>query len=328
MDLKRAATHQPTTRRVRLFFVDAEQGLCGLSGPSGSVTRKRYLTRRSAWWEGVARKGAVRQYYPISTSPSVRTRRCSALGGSASTRQDRDWLVAGASQPPRLQPAASVGWPTPIGHRSRRCHRAAVGHMRRLSPRRPVGRSCAVPHRDVDVVHGAGREVGRRLGATDARVRRATCTVTQVVVSGWPSGTRRCERSMTSTWSVPSTGSAAFARLSFQVALTHLLGFARCEEGFGLGEGGSRRRIRRLLGGRGTGNPGSRHRSTLPQPPLRIPDGDRLGRLTGSAAVRFRCPSSTAGGTQRDPEREHPASLIATTAIADASLPKTRYQNA
>ena len=91
---------------------------------------------------------------------------------------------------------------------------AAVGHMRRLSRRRPVGRRCALPRRDVDVVHGGGREVERRLGATDARVRRASCTVAQVVVSGGPSGTRPCKRSMTSTASVSSTRSAASARLS------------------------------------------------------------------------------------------------------------------
>ena len=86
----------------------------------------------------------------------------------------------------------------------------------------------------------------------------------------------------------------------FDVALTHLLGFARREVGFGLSEGGLGRRIRHLVGG----SDGS-HRSTLPQPPVRIPDHrmdqDRLGRLTGTAAAPVHA-TSTAGGAQRDPE--------------------------
>ena len=57
-------------------------------------------------------------------------------------------------------------------------------------------------------------------------------------------------------------------QLPFEVALTHLPGFARTEEGFGLCEGG-RRRIRHLVGESGAVGDGS-HRSTLPQPPLRI----------------------------------------------------------
>ena len=77
----------------------------------------------TAWWGRVARRGADRQYYPISTSLGVRTRRCSALRGSASTHQDRDWLVAEASEPPRLQPHAGVRWSTPSDHGSRRCRR-------------------------------------------------------------------------------------------------------------------------------------------------------------------------------------------------------------
>ena len=64
-----------------------------------------------------------------------------------------------------------------------------------------------------------------------------------------------------------------------------------------------RRRIRCRVGWSGAVGDGS-HRSTLPQPPLRIPDHrinqDRLGRLTGTAAVPVHA-TSTAGGAQRDP---------------------------
>ena len=190
-----------------------------------------------------------RQYYPISTSLGVRTRGCSALRGSAPTQQDRDWLVAEASEPASAPTRRQRALGNSIRSRIAPMPPAAVGHMRRLSRRRPVGQRCALPRRDVDVVHGGGREVERRLGATDARVRRASCTVAQVVVSGGPSGTRPCKRSTTSTSSVSSTRSAASARLSrcsrcplhelvhqvltqsvqlpFQVALTHLLGFTR-----------------------------------------------------------------------------------------------------
>ena len=77
-------------------------------------------------------------------------------------------------------------------------------------------------------------------------------------------------------------------QLPFEVALAHLLCFARREVRFGLGEGHLGRRIRRRVGSGGAGGDGS-HRSTLPQPPLRIPDHrinqDRLGRLAGAAAV-------------------------------------------
>ena len=92
-------------------------------------------------------------------------------------------------------------------------------------------------------------------------------------------------------------------QLPFEVALAHLLGFARREVRFGLGEGHLGRRIRRRVGSSGAGGDGS-HRSTLPQPPLRMPDHrinqDRLGRLAGAAAVPIH-PTSTAGGAQRDP---------------------------
>ena len=115
---------------VRLFFVDAEQGPLGLWEASGGGFWERRSEEVSdpskVWWREVARRGtdrAERQYYPISTSLGVRTRRCSALRGSAPTQQDRDWLVAGASEPPRLQPDASVPWATPSDHGLRRCHR-------------------------------------------------------------------------------------------------------------------------------------------------------------------------------------------------------------
>ena len=146
--------------------------------------------------------------------------------------------------------------------------------MGRLSRRtRPRGR-CGVPHRDVDAAHGGGREVELRLDATDKRdpLRHATCTVPKVVVevvSGWRSCRRRCERS---TSSAPSSGPAASSglalievslqelahqflapsvQLPFEVALAHLLGFARTEKGFGLSEGGLGRRMGRLVGGTG-----------------------------------------------------------------------------
>ena len=108
---------------VRLFFVDAEQGPLGASGGFWKRHSEEVSDPSKAWWGGVARRGADRQYYPISTSLGVRTRRCSALRGSASTHQDRDWLVAEASEPPRLQPHAGVRWSTPSDHGSRRCRR-------------------------------------------------------------------------------------------------------------------------------------------------------------------------------------------------------------
>ena len=79
---------------------------------------------------------------------------------------------------------------------------------------RPRGR-CGVPHRDVDAVHGGGREVELLLGATDKRdpLRQATCTVPKAVVEvvfGWRSCRHRCERS---TSSAPSTGPAASSGL-------------------------------------------------------------------------------------------------------------------
>ena len=64
------------------------------------------------------------------------------------------------------------------------------------------------------------------------------------------------------------------------------------------------------------------HRSTLPQPP------DRVGRLTGTAAVSVHA-SSIAGGTQRDPEgtsREPRRRCYGHR--RGISLPKAPYQNA
>ena len=64
------------------------------------------------------------------------------------------------------------------------------------------------------------------------------------------------------------------------------------------------------------------HRSTLPQPP------DRVGRLTGTAAVSVHA-SSIAGGTQRDPEgtsREPRRRCYGHR--RGISLPKAAYQNA
>ena len=57
-------------------------------------------------------------------------------------------------------------------------------------------------------------------------------------------------------------------QLAFEFALTHLLGFGRTEEGFGLSEGGLGCCTRRLVGGSGAVGHGSR-RSTLRQPLLR-----------------------------------------------------------
>ena len=97
---------------------------------------------------------------------------------------------------------------------------------------------------------------------------------------------------------------APSVQLPFEVALAHLLSFARIEKGFGLSEGGLGRRMGRLVGGNGAVGHGS-HRSTLPPPPLSIPDQrtdpDRLERLTGTVAAPVQA-ASTAGGTQRDPE--------------------------
>ena len=77
-------------------------------------------------------------------------------------------------------------------------------------------------------------------------------------------------------------------QLPFEVTLTHLLRFARRQVGFGLRKEGLRRRIRRRVARSSAGGNGS-HRSTLPQPPLRMPDHrinqDRLRRLTPTAAV-------------------------------------------
>ena len=182
----------------------------GASGPLGSLwgrllgsgARKRYLTRRRCGgerWRGGVLTVLSGSTNPISTSLGVRTRRCSALRGSAPTQQDRDWLVAGASEPPRLQPDASVPWATPSDHGLRRCHR------RRSDT---CGTCPGVGQLDDDVHYHAVTStsytaaVARSSGVwapTDARVRRASCTVAQVVVSGGPSGTRPCKRSMTST---------------------------------------------------------------------------------------------------------------------------------
>ena len=57
-------------------------------------------------------------------------------------------------------------------------------------------------------------------------------------------------------------------QLAFEVALTHLLGFGRTEEGLGLSEGGLGCCTRCVAGGCGVVGHGS-HRSTLPQPLLR-----------------------------------------------------------
>ena len=56
-------------------------------------------------------------------------------------------------------------------------------------------------------------------------------------------------------------------QLAFEFALTHLLGFGRTEEGFGLSEGGLGCCTPRLVGGSGAVGHGS-HRSTLRQPLL------------------------------------------------------------
>ena len=79
--------------------------------------------------------------------------------------------------------------------------------------------------------------------------------------------------------------------------------------------------IRRLVGGSGAVSHVS-HRSTLPPPP------DRVGRLTGTAAVSVHA-TSIAGGTQRDPEgtsREPRRRCYGHR--RGISLPKALYQNA
>ena len=72
-------------------------------------------------------------------------------------------------------------------------------------------------------------------------------------------------------------------QLPFEVALAHLPRFTRTGEGPGLGEGRIGRRIRRRLGGASRAG-GGKHRSTCPQPLLRIPhpriDRNRTRRRT------------------------------------------------
>ena len=99
-------------------------------------------------------------------------------------------------------------------------------------------------------------------------------------------------------------------QLPFEVALTHLSGFARTEEGFGLREGGLRRRIRHPVGESGAVGDGS-HRSTLPQPPLRI-----VGLQLADQQQLLH-----AEGTSREPRRScgHRRGI---------SLPTTPYQDA
>ena len=108
------------------------------------------------------------------------------------------------------------------------------------------------------------------------------------VVSGWRSSRCCGERSTTAA---PSTGPQPFpgcviegslqeladqlltppVQLAFEFALTHLLGFGRTEEGFGLSEGGLGCCTRRLVGGNVAVGHGSR-RSTLRQPlPSHVP---------------------------------------------------------
>ena len=69
------------------------RGFWGLWGLLEAALGRRYLTPSEGVVGGMARRGAVRQYYPIS------------------------------KEPPRLQPDASVRASTPSDHGSRRCHR-------------------------------------------------------------------------------------------------------------------------------------------------------------------------------------------------------------
>ena len=122
---------------------------------------------------------------------------------------------------------------------------------------------------------------------------------------------------------------APSVQLPFEVALAHLLSFARTEKGFGLSEGGHGRRMGRLVGRNGAVGHGS-HRSTLPPPPLRIPDQrtdpDGLERLTGTVAAPVQA-ASTAGGAQRDPEGTSREPRRRHGHLRGVSLPTTRYQN-
>ena len=77
-------------------------------------------------------------------------------------------------------------------------------------------------------------------------------------------------------------------------ARSHSSAGLRAMRGFGISEDGLGHRIRRLVGGSGAVSHVS-HRSTLP------PSPDRVGRLTGTAAVSVHA-TSIADGTQRDPE--------------------------
>ena len=120
-------------------------------------------------------------------------------------------------------------------------------------------------------------------------------------------------------------------QLPFEVALTHLLGFGRTEEDLGLSEGGLGCCTPRLVGASGAVGHGS-HRSTRPQPLLRIPDHrmvdpDRLGRLTGTAAAPVHA-ISTAGGARCDPEGTSREPRRHYGHRSGISFPMERYQNA
>ena len=121
-------------------------------------------------------------------------------------------------------------------------------------------------------------------------------------------------------------------QLPFEVALTHLLGFGRTEEDLGLSEGGLGCCTPPLVGASGAVGHGS-HRSTRPQPLLRIPDHrmvdpDRLERLTGTAAAPVHA-ISTAGGARRRPGRHLPRTSSALRSsqrhlLSHGTVPKRR----
>ena len=196
----------------------------------------------------------------------------------------------------------------------------------RLSRRtRPRGR-CGVPHRDVDAAHGGGREVELHLGATDKRdpLRHATCTVPKSSSRACPGGARAGAAATARHQQPPRPDrrtppgcidrgvlAGACASIPGPVGAAPVRGRSRASAELRANRERlwpQRRRPRPPHGapGRGNGAVGhGSHRSTLPPPPLRIPDQrtdpDRLERLTGTVEAPVQA-ASTAGGAQRDPE--------------------------
>ena len=151
----------------------------------------------------------------------------------------------------------------------------------------------------------------RRYAPTSVHVRRNPCSRSPDLVFTF-TGLRRSLR--INSW--PRRCSSRSSSLSL------ICWASRDDEvGFGISEDGLGHRIRRLVGGSGAVSHVS-HRSTLPPPP------DRVGRLTGTAAVSVHA-TSIAGGTQRDPEgtsREPRRRCYGHR--RGISLPNAPYQNA